>query len=257
MYDYTRNQVKIVYNGLMRLDRLLANSGYGTRSEVKDLIRKGLVTCDGRIIKDPGAHVDITAVIHIGQDKATIRERIYLLLDKPDCMLTASEDKRLPSVGDLIPPDLKSKKISPVGRLDYHTTGLLILTNDGELSHRLTSPKYAVEKVYRVAYEGSAFTGEEVSLLSKGITLVEQSGPVKLAPCRMDLYDNNICELTLTEGKTHEVRRIISHFGRTVTELRRIKLGCVILDTCEPGSLRELTEDEVSGLRSLCGLSDT
>ncbi|MBO4636186.1 MAG: rRNA pseudouridine synthase [Clostridiales bacterium] len=238
----------------MRLDRILANSGYGTRTEIKELIRKGKVTVNETVIKDPGHHVSETDVIRIGDQGTELKDKVYLLLDKPDNMLTACEDKRLPTVFELVPDNYRTKKISPVGRLDYHTTGLLILTNDGELSHRLTSPRYRIPKVYRVTYEGEPFTEEHIAKLSKGITLNEKSGPVKLAPCEMSLTDSNICELTLYEGKTHEVRRIISHFERTVKELRRIRLGNIELKEEKTGAVRELTPDEISGLYKLCGL---
>ena len=126
----------------MRLDRLLANSGLGTRSTVRDIVSRG-----------------------------SVQTKLYYLLDKPDGVLTAMEDKRLPCVADYIPPELKSKKLSPVGRLDYHTSGLLIITNDGELSHRLQSPRYEVPKVYLATFRGLDWTDEEIDTVHSGFTI--------------------------------------------------------------------------------------
>ena len=136
------------YNILMRLDRLLANSGLGTRSQVRDKISKGSVLVNGAVITDASFHVSENDSIIYDGEPINCQTKLYYLLDKPDGVLTAMEDKRLPCVADYIPSELMSKKLSPVGRLDYHTSGLLIITNDGELSHRLQSPKYEVPKIY-------------------------------------------------------------------------------------------------------------
>ena len=242
----------------MRLDKALSSSGYGTRTEVKALISKGLVSLDGTVIKDPGFKLteDQQDKISVAGQSAQIKQNIYLLLNKPDGVLTAMEDKRLPHVGQFIPANIRNRKISPVGRLDFHTTGLLILTNDGELSHRLTSPTYGISKVYEVTYEGPALTEEEKNEAQEGITLTDQDKPVKLHPATLVIENtNNKARITLTEGKTHEVRRIFAHWGRPVTTLRRISLGTLELeDTLEEGQIRELTEDEVNDLKELTKL---
>ena len=142
----------------MRLDRLLANSGLGTRSTVRDIVSRGSVQVNGAVISDPSFHVKETDSIMIDGQEINLQTKLYYLLDKPDGVLTAMEDKRLPCVADYIPPELKSKKLSPVGRLDYHTSGLLIITNDGELSHRLQSPRYEVPKVYLATFRGLDWT---------------------------------------------------------------------------------------------------
>ena len=241
----------------MRLDKALASSGYGTRTEVKSLISKGKVTVAGKVIKDPGYKVkdDELNTIAVAGSTAEIKEYIYLLFDKPDGVLTAMEDKRLPHVGQFIPVNLINRKISPVGRLDFHTTGLLILTNDGELSHRLTSPNYGIRKVYEATYEGPALTEAQIKEAADGITLTDMDKPVKLHPSVLEIKEGNRALLTLTEGKTHEVRRIFAHWERPVITLKRVALGTLMLDNnSQEGSLRELTSEEVDDLKRLTGL---
>ena len=241
----------------MRLDKALAASGYGTRSEVKALIIKGLVSVAGTVIKDPGFQIkdEDKDNIEVGGSKAGIKDKIYLLFNKPDGVLTAMEDKRLPHVGQFLPNNLRNRKISPVGRLDFHTTGLLILTNDGELSHRLTSPNYGISKVYEVTYDGPELTLEEQEEAAKGITLTDKDAPVKLKPSKLEIMDGK-AHLTLTEGKTHEVRRIFAKWERPVATLKRISVGTLTLDDSFPeGEMRELTEEEINGLKALTGLT--
>lgn len=242
----------------MRLDKALASSGYGTRTEVKALISKGLVSLNGTVIKDPGFKVndDQKDLIEVAGQSAKIKDKIYLLINKPDGVLTAMEDKRLPHVGQFIPANLANRKISPVGRLDFHTTGLLILTNDGELSHRLTSPNYGISKIYEVTYEGPELTEAQAEEAAAGITLTDMDKPVKLHPAVLDIKDSNTAHLTLTEGKTHEVRRIFAHWERPVATLKRVSVGTLTLeDDLEEGQIRELTEEEISGLKSITKLN--
>jgi len=239
----------------MRLDKTLANSGYGTRTEVKSLINKGQVQVNGTVIKDPGFHVKETDEITLAGRTATIKDKHYLLLDKPDGVLTAMEDKRLPHVGELLPPNLQNKKISPVGRLDFHTTGLLILTNDGELSHRLTSPNYGIAKTYEVTYEGQSLNEAEVMEAQKGMVLKDKEPNIKLRPSKLLLYaSENKARITLTEGKTHEVRRIFAQWNRPVITLRRVSLGPIELEDNNEELLRELTADEIKALKEITGL---
>lgn len=238
----------------MRLDKTLANSGYGTRTEVKEIISIGKVQVNGTVIKDPGFHVKDNDEITIGGSEATIKDKYYLVLDKPDGVLTAMEDKRLPHVGELLPDNLKNKKISPVGRLDFHTTGLLILTNDGELSHRLTSPNYGIPKTYEVTFDGSPLTSKEKEEALNGMVLRDKEPHVKLRPSILQYFeDKNTARITLKEGKTHEVRRIFAQWERPVITLRRISLGPISLDGNNE-LLRELTSDEVKALKNITGL---
>lgn len=236
----------------MRLDRTLANSGLGTRSSVRSLIASGGVAVNGVIAKDPGMQVKETDKITLNGSEIGIKDNLYFLFDKPDSVLTAMEDPRLPCVGNFIPDELKGKKLAPVGRLDYHTTGLLIITNDGELSHRLQSPKYHIAKRYRVTFTGPGWTDKEIKEVASGVTLTDMDKPVKTAPAELSAIEDNTAEITLYEGKTHEVRRIFAHFGKEVTALRRISLANIVIGKSadDTGSIRELSDGEVEGLRS-------
>ncbi len=244
----------------MRLDRLLANSGLGTRSTVRDIVSRGSVQVNGAVISDPSFHVKDTDSITIDGQEINLQTKLYYLLDKPDGVLTAMEDKRLPCVADYIPPELKSKKLSPVGRLDYHTSGLLIITNDGELSHRLQSPKYEVPKVYLATFRGLDWTDEEINTVRSGFNIRDKGYSEQIAPAELKVVESSggtgRALLTLHEGKTHEVRRIFAHFNKEVLELRRIELAGIKIeegpDSC--GTFRPLTEDELNMLFEATGL---
>ena len=244
----------------MRLDRLLANSGLGTRSTVRDIVSRGSVQVNGAVISDPSFHVKETDSITIDGQEINLQTKLYYLLDKPDGVLTAMEDKRLPCVADYIPPELKSKKLSPVGRLDYHTSGLLIITNDGELSHRLQSPKYEVPKVYLATYRGLDWTDDEIATVGSGFNIRDKGYSEQIAPAELKVVESSggtgRALLTLHEGKTHEVRRIFAHFNKEVLELRRIELAGIKIeegpDSC--GTFRPLTEDELNMLFEATGL---
>lgn len=236
----------------MRLDRLLANSGIGTRSSVRQLIVSGGVTVNGATVKDPGMQIKETDAVAINGTGIGLKENLYFLFDKPDCVLTAMEDPRLPCVGDFVPDELRGKKLAPVGRLDYHTTGLLIITNDGELSHRLQSPKYRIAKRYLVTFDGPSWTAVEIDKVKEGITLTDTDTPVKTAPALLSVTGDSEAEITLYEGKTHEVRRIFAHFGKEVIALRRISLADLEIDRSpeNTGAMRELTDEEIRILKS-------
>lgn len=240
-----------MYNRSMRLDKLLANSGCGSRSAVRKMIGSGKVCVNGVTVKDPQANVSEEDDITLDGAPVNTSTYLYFVLDKPDEVLTAMEDTRHRCVGDFIPDHLKGKHLSPVGRLDYHTTGLLIITNDGSLNHALTSPKYRIPKTYRVEYEGDPVTDDIVNEVSLGITLKDMDHDVPLAPAGIEIIDSKTCLITLTEGKTHEVRRIISHYGRQVVTLRRIRLGTLTMDDQNPGFLRPLTTEEIQSLKAM------
>lgn len=235
----------------MRLDKMLANSGYGTRSEIRNLIRSGLVCVNESPVTDPGMAVPQDASVTLSGQDVNSKQFLYYVFDKPDCVLTAMEDKRLPTVADYIPANLKTRHLSPVGRLDYHTTGLLIITNDGELSHRITSPTYHLPKTYLIDYMGEPLGDREIKMCKKGLTLTDKETPIKLAPADLSLIGDNKAILTIREGKTHQIRRMIATFGRSVSELRRISIGPVSLgEDSIPGSFREMRQEELEALNS-------
>ena len=246
----------------MRLDRLLANSGLGTRSQVRDKITHGCVSVNGVIVIDSSLHINESDSVVVDGQPVNCHTRLYYLFDKPDGVLTAMEDKRLPCIADYIPSELNSKKLSPVGRLDYHTSGLLIITNDGELSHRLQSPRYEVSKMYLVSFRGTEWTKEEITTVASGFTIRDRGYNEHIAPASLELLDpfeDKIlrAKLILHEGKTHEVRRIFAHFNKEVVALRRIGLAGIRidegLDSC--GTLRPLTEDELGILFEAAGMT--
>lgn len=240
----------------MRLDKMLANSGYGTRSEVRALINRGQVLVNGDVIRKPEYQVSDDDEVTLDGKVITSSEHLYFLLDKPDEVLTAMEDPRLPHVGEFIPDNLRGRKLAPVGRLDYHTTGLLIITNDGMLSHRLQSPRYKIKKVYLADFKGPDWTKDEITEVGSGITLTDMDQPTPLSPAEVRQEEAGRAYITLSEGKTHEVRRIFAHYGKEVVTLRRIGLGDLSVTESDAGSgtLRELTSEEISGLKSLTGL---
>ena len=238
----------------MRLDKMLANSGYGTRSEVRKFITRGLVCVNGNICKDAGYRVNESDVVEFDGNVCNAKEHLYFKFDKPDSVLTAMEDKRLTTIANFIPDSLKTKKLSPVGRLDYHTTGLLIITNDGELSHRLTSPKYKMPKTYMITYSGEPLTDDIVDVFAKGFTLDDMEQVVKLAPSTLKLIDDTHCELTITEGKTHQVRRMIAKFNRSVIELRRTSIGDIKVPEQKEGELIEMPSSEIDYLLKATGI---
>lgn len=240
----------------MRLDKMLANSGYGTRSEVRAMITRGQVLVNGDTVRKPEHQVSDNDEVTLDGKVITSSEYLYYLLDKPDEVLTAMEDTRLPHVGEFIPDSLRGRKLAPVGRLDYHTTGLLIITNDGTLSHRLQSPKYKIKKIYLADFKGPEWTPDEIAEVGSGITLTDTDTPTPLSPAVVRQEESGRAYITLTEGKTHEVRRIFAHYGKEITALRRIALGDLNIteETAECGLLRELTSDEISGLKRLTGL---
>lgn len=237
----------------MRIDKVLANSGYGTRTQVKEFLRSGRVCVNGKVVCDPGFSVFDKDIASITLDGAPIHASsfLYFCLNKPDGYLTAMTDDRLPCVGDLIPQVLRTKKISPVGRLDFHTTGVLLLTNDGELSHRLTSPKWHKEKTYLVTYEGEPLTEEDVILFRNGMTLHEPGHPVeKLKPATLILLADQQCRLILTEGKTHQVKRMLAARQRQVIALHREQMGTLTLqDGQAPGEMYPLSEEQIRALK--------
>ena len=245
----------------MRLDRLLANSGLGTRSTVRDIISRGSVQVNGAVVTDSAFHVKDSDTITLDGQDINCQTKLYYLLDKPDGVLTAMEDKRLPCVADYIPAELKSKKLSPVGRLDFHTSGLLIITNDGELSHRLQSPKYEVPKIYLATFRGLPWTDEEIKTVASGFNIRDKGYSEQIAPADLKVLETSKdgtgkSLLTLHEGKTHEVRRIFAHFNKEVLELRRLELAGVKieegLDSC--GTFRPLTDQELNLLFEATGL---
>lgn len=232
----------------MRLDKLLSNMGAGSRKEVKLLLKAGAIQVDGEIVRDPKQHVDVELqqVLMYGEP-VTYQKYIYLMMNKPPGVISATEDKRDETVIDLLFEDVTYFKPFPVGRLDKDTEGLLLLTNDGTFNHALMSPKKHVEKTYYAEVTG-VLTQEDVEAIAAGVTLEDgyQAKPGKLVILSTTETDSTL-ELTITEGKFHQVKRMMLALGKEVTFLKRRSIGRLELDpTLVLGDYRELTPDELS-----------
>jgi len=232
---------------MQRLDKYLCDSGAGTRSQVKLILKSGRVTVDGRPEKDGARKIDPDVqVICLDGEALGGKRRVVLMLNKPAGFVTATEDPVERTVMELLPPEYRHLDLKPVGRLDKATEGLLLFTNDGDLLHRLISPKKEVPKVYYARHEGTA--GEEdVRAFAEGLTL--RDGTVCL-PARLEPLGPGESLITVCEGKYHQVRRMMASRSMTVTYLERREEGPLPLGNLTRGSVRELSEDEVTALES-------
>lgn len=235
---------------LFRIDKFLADMGCGTRSEVKNYIKKGRVAINGLVVNAPEHKID-TNLDHVSLDGAGINylEYEYYMLNKPQGVVSATEDKRDRTVIDLI--ETKNRKdLFPVGRLDKDTEGLLLITNDGQLAHNLLSPKKHVDKVYYARVDGIV-TKEIVEQFKEGIIL---SDGTLTRPAHLNVLETNISEstveLTIHEGKFHQVKRMFEACGMKVMYLKRLRMGTLILDKeLKPGEYRRLTQEETERLK--------
>ena len=229
-----------------RIDKILSNLGYGSRSELKKLCKNGLVKVNGKVINNPGVQVDVeNDEILFDGEKVVYKEFIYLMLNKPDGYISATFDKRDPIVLDLIDKEDLIFEPFPVGRLDKDTEGLLVLTNDGQLAHRVLSPKKHVPKTYYAKVEG-VVTEEDVKAFAEGVTLDDgyETMPAELEILKSDEISE--IELTIHEGKFHQVKRMFESVGKKVVYLKRLSMGKLKLDEgLALGEYRELTEEEV------------
>ena len=233
----------------MRIDKFLSDMGAGTRTEIKKAIKAGRVSAGGLLVKDPGMHIDVGEVVHCCRTYA-YEPFVYYMLNKPAGVVTATEDKRQKTVLDLI-EEPKRKDIFPVGRLDKDTEGLLLITNDGGLAHNLLSPKKHADKVYYVRVSGLV-TEEDVSLFSAGLCVDETltALPAELVILSSDENENTSeCEITIREGKFHQVKRMFAAVGKEVLYLKRLRMGPLTLDPALPvGAWRRLTAEEIRAL---------
>ena len=234
----------------MRLDKLLANLGLGSRSEVKALLKAGRVRVMGTAVKDGAAAVDPAREITVDGQALDTRLTRHLMLHKPAGVLTAREDNRQKTVMDLLPPVYTSLGCMPVGRLDKDTTGLLILTTDGELAHRLIAPERHVDKIYLATVDGS-LDERDVNAFSAGIPLKDFT----CLPARLEILAPNLGRVTVREGKYHQIKRMFGAVGKPVVTLHRQSFGPLTLDEAfAPGDFRELTEREIAALYDAAGL---
>lgn len=230
----------------MRLDRFLANSGYGTRKEVKKFIKQKRISVnDAFDVKDNQSIDPINDVICFDGEKIEYQEYYYFLLNKPKGYLSATEDYYQQTVLDLF-PEYRHIDLFPVGRLDKDTTGLLIITNDGILAHDLISPKKHVDKVY-IATLDKELDIKIKKEFENGIILDDEL----TLPATLEKIGDNVAKVTIHQGKYHQVKRMFEYFGYKVVELDRIKFAFLTYDGLEIGEYRELSDEEVEKLKSL------
>lgn len=234
-----------------RIDKILSNLGYGTRKDLKKIVKNGMVQVNGITIKDSAMKVDPEKdKIVINGEEILYREFIYLMMNKPAGVISATFDNKDETVIDLLEVEHQVFEPFPVGRLDKDTVGLLLLTNDGDLNHRLISPKWKVDKVYFAKIDQKV-TEEDIEKFKHGITL-DDGYRCKEAILEIQKASEEGSEIVLTiqEGKFHQVKRMFEAVGKKVTYLKRIEFGTLPLDEdLEEGEYRELTEEEITILK--------
>ncbi len=235
-----------------RLDKLLAGTGKWSRREVKALVRQGLVRVDGRLAASAEDKLEpAAAIITVAGETISLCRFTYVMLHKPAGVLTATEDRKQPTVLDLLPPELRRIGLAPVGRLDKDTEGLLLLTNDGELAHRLLSPKYHVDKRYLARVDGE-LSAADAEAFARGMTLGDG---LECLPAGLEVLPDRVCIVTLREGKFHQVKRMLAARGAPVLYLKRLSMGPLTLDdSLAAGAYRLLRAEEISALYRVCDL---
>lgn len=243
----------------IRLDKYLADMKVGSRTEVKQLIRKGRITVDDQPVTKPEQKIEPgVSRVFLDQEEIGYVEKEYWMLNKPMGVVSATEDKQFATVVSLI-KDAKRKDLFPVGRLDKDTEGLLLLTNDGSLTHHLLSPKKHVDKTYFARIEGIV-TNEDVKAFEEGLDIGEEK---KTMPAGLEILESeDLLEgqseilVTIQEGKFHQVKRMFEAVGKKVLFLKRISMGPLALDEgLKPGEARKLTKEEIELLESLTRIS--
>ncbi|WP_208558615.1 pseudouridine synthase [Marinilactibacillus kalidii] len=238
----------------MRIDKLLAHSGLGTRKEVKKLLKASMIEINSEVIKDPKTQVDPDVdVILIAGEALDYQEFVYFMLNKPAGVISATEDDMHETVLDLLQPSDIVQEPHPVGRLDIDTEGLLLLTNDGALTHRLLSPKRHVDKTYFAEIEGLV-SDKDITQFKEGVTLADDyvTMPAELTILSIDEEtQTSKVEITIQEGKFHQVKRMFHAVGKDVLYLKRLSMGKLTLDPhLELGAYRECTKAEIAQLKA-------
>ncbi|WP_239255622.1 pseudouridine synthase [Listeria ilorinensis] len=236
----------------MRLDKLLAHCGFGSRKEIKALLKKQQVTVNGLRIKDGKQPVDpASEIVEVDGRVVHYQAYYYWMLHKPAGVISATEDAHARTVLDLLAPEDRLLSPFPVGRLDKDTEGLLLITNDGELAHQLLSPKRHVDKRYLARITGGPVTEETIQQFADGVTLKDgyEAMPARLSVLKQSAQVDEV-EIVIQEGKFHQVKRMFEAVGMKVTYLKRIQMGSLQLDDTLPiGSYRPLTTEELAALK--------
>ncbi len=235
-----------------RLDKVLVHLKVGSRTKLKEIVRRGRVTVDGAVVTDPGLHVDpALQVIALDGQPLKYQRHYYVMLHKPGGVITATEDPNKQTVMDVLPPELLHPNLFPVGRLDKDTEGLLLLTTDGELGHRLLSPKWHVDKRY-LARVDAPLQESDIPAFAEGIVLEDG---YQCMPAKLEILDPQEAIATVQEGKYHQVKRMFGVRGKPVVYLKRLSMGPLSLGDLPLGAARPLEPSEVAALYESAGLA--
>ncbi len=231
---------------MVRLDKFLADNGIGTRSEVKKIIKSGQITVNGIAAKDNSIKIDIDKdIIKYKINIVNYRKYIYLMLNKPSGVISATEDKNCKTVIDILPENYRSRGLFPIGRLDKDTLGLLLLSNDGEFAHNTLSPKKHIDKTYYAEFDG-ILPDNAQELFEKGIELKD----FICKPARLNIISESSAEVVITEGKYHQIKRMFASLGCKITYLKRTAFGEIRLDSAlKEGEFRELNKEEMEFIK--------
>ena len=232
----------------MRIDKFISNSTPYSRKELKVFFKKGLVRVNGEVVTDIGTHIDEdSAEVYLAGEKIEYSRFTYLMLNKPSGYISATYDKKFPVVTDLVPIEYRHLELFPVGRLDIDTVGLLVLTNDGDLAHRLLTPKSHVPKTYYVKSE-KPLTQEDIEVFCRGVDL----GDFVTIPAKVEITGECEAHLTIYEGKYHQVKRMYEAVDNKVLYLKRIAMGSLTLDeSLKEGEVRPMSDEEVKLMMDL------
>lgn len=228
---------------LMRLDKFISDCGAASRREIKQMIKAGRVTLNGETAAAPETKLaPESAVVAIDGTALKYEKNHYFMLNKPTGVLSATDDGKQKTVIDLFSPEHKRLGLFPVGRLDKDTTGLLLITDDGDFAHKVISPKSEIEKLYR-AETTAPVNADDIAAFARGVTLADGT---KCLPAGLELCSDGNCLVTVMEGKYHQVKRMLASRGKPVTALKRLRIGALELDeSLKPGEYRPLTADEL------------
>ena len=229
-----------------RLDKIISEAGVCSRRDCERFARRGLITVDGLVVKNSAEKISDTAIIELDGELVVRHREVVCIMNKPSGFVTSTDDDRNPTVMELLPDEMLKQKVVPAGRLDKDTEGLLVFTNNGDLLHRLISPKYEVPKVYYVEHEGDV-TKNEIDRAEKGIELKDGTVCRSAVIERLGEGKSTIC---IREGMYHQVKRMYAALGLHVNYLRRIQIGNLPLGDLKPSEVRELSEEEISLLLS-------
>lgn len=225
-----------------RLDKLLAAQGLGSRKEIKDLVRRGAVTVNGTVVKNADLKIAPDAEVMVSGQSIRLKKHLYLMMNKPTGVVSASRGDGCPTVVDLVPPELRRRGLFPAGRLDKDTTGFVLITDDGAFAHDILSPKRHIPKAYIATLDGD-LTQQAVEAFAGGIQLKNED---RCLPAQLTILNSRTAQVVLHEGMYHQIKRMFASCGLHVTALHRCSMGALTLDeTLAEGQCRELTPEEL------------